>query len=277
MKTKEELFNLVKRGARNRSTSATLMNRISSRSHAILQIILEERRMEIHSGIKRKRHKRALFTVVDLAGSERLAKSRSTDIRLEEAKSINKSISALGNCINALASTKQVKHVPFRDSKLTRVLTNSLSGNAQTTLVACISPSLVQYDESLLTLLFACRASGMAMHAVINEEVLIKQRPKTPDLKVESELARKNALLETENESLYKELAELKKGVRGTARSLAGVNKSFSELSQNTNKASSDKTENNNLEVQQASQLIKKMMEVIKRLQSKIAEKVLIQ
>ena len=84
------------------------MNRISSRSHAILQIVLEERRMETSAGIKLKRYKRALFTVVDLAGSERLAKSRSSDLRLEEAKSINKSISALGNCINALADRKSV-------------------------------------------------------------------------------------------------------------------------------------------------------------------------
>lgn len=252
------------------------MNRISSRSHAILQIVLEERRVEIASGAKRRRHKRALYTVVDLAGSERLAKSRSTDVRLEEAKSINKSISALGNCINALASTKQFKHVPFRDSKLTRVLTNSLSGNAQTTLVACISPSAAQYDESLLTLLFACRASGMAMHAVINEEILVKQRPKTPDLRAECELARRNARLESENESLCKELAELRKGQesRATARSLVGRNKSFLEL---TNKTSSDKTEGSSkedTELQQASQLIKKMMEVIRRLQNKIAEKV---
>ena len=259
------------------------MNRISSRSHAILQIVLEERRMETSAGIKLKRYKRALFTVVDLAGSERLAKSRSSDLRLEEAKSINKSISALGNCINALASNRQFKHVPFRDSKLTRVLTNSLSGNAKITLVACISPSLAQYDESLLTLLFACRASGMVVHAVINEEVMIKQRSRTPDLQG-SELAKKNAILETENETLYRELAELKKAeaLRGTAKSLAERNQSFLELTQNTNKISmgkiTDKSElskeDSERELQQASQLIKKMMEVVGRLQNKISEKV---
>lgn len=92
---------------------------------------------------------------MDLAGSERLSKTGSEGLRLEEAKNINKSISALGNCISALASGKSKSHIPFRDSKLTRLLTDSLGGNSRTSLVACVSPSLVHFDETYSTLLFA--------------------------------------------------------------------------------------------------------------------------
>lgn len=143
---------------------------------------------------------------MDLAGSERLSKSKSTDARLEEAKSINKSISALGNCINALVDPKQRSHVPFRDSKLTRVLTNSLSGNAKTTLVACISPSAAQYDESLLTLLFAYRATSVLTHAAVNDEIMFQRRMVVDEDPV---LTKRNAQLEASNQALQQQLSDI--------------------------------------------------------------------
>ena len=155
-----------------------------------------------------------MLTIVDLAGSERLSRSKSVNTRLEEAKAINKSISALGNCISALINGKQSKHVPYRDSKLTRILTSSLGGNAKSTLVACISPSLIQFDETLATLLFACGASKVSAHAVINEEVKIQsknqQMNNTIDLTDnQREISRKNDLLKTENIKLKAALQEL--------------------------------------------------------------------
>ena len=131
IKSKEELLNIIKRGARFRSTNSTTMNRNSSRSHAILQIFVEQRWTETS---KRRRHRKALMTVVDLAGSERVSKSGSEGTRLAEAKAINKAISALGNCIVALSkqTSRKKNFVPFRDSKLTRILTESLSGNSKT-------------------------------------------------------------------------------------------------------------------------------------------------
>lgn len=124
------------------------MNKTSSRSHAILQVFVEQRWVETGSEnmnddiradtsqkpIKKRHHRKALLTIVDLAGSERVSKSGSEGARLAEAKNINKAISALGNCISALAKRRNNKntYVPFRDSKLTRILTESLSGNIKT-------------------------------------------------------------------------------------------------------------------------------------------------
>jgi hypothetical protein len=124
--------------------------------------------------VKKRHYRKALLTVVDLAGSERLSKTGSEGARLQEAKNINKSIAALSNCISALASDKSLSHVPFRDSKLTRLLTESLGGNCKTTICACISPSLVHYEESYSTLLFATRAMSVRTFVTSNEKVEYK-------------------------------------------------------------------------------------------------------
>ncbi len=162
-----------------------------------------------------------MLTIVDLAGSERLSRSRSEAQRLEEAKAINKSISALGNCINALIYPKKHKHVPYRDSKLTRILTESLGGNSKTTLIACISPSAIQFDETLSTLLFANGATNISTFAIVNEEVKIQTRRKYTDeglsasmLEDKQDLAKRNALLETENTNLKNTLKKLWSGNR---------------------------------------------------------------
>mmetsp|Transcript_8573 Transcript_8573/g.7908 ORF Transcript_8573/g.7908 Transcript_8573/m.7908 type:complete len:115 (+) Transcript_8573:285-629(+) len=95
-------------------------------------------------------------------------------MRLQEAKNINKSIAALSNCIFALASEKSLQHIPFRDSKLTRLLTESLGGNCKTSICACISPSLLHYEESYSTLLFATRAMSVRTHVIMNEKIEYK-------------------------------------------------------------------------------------------------------
>jgi hypothetical protein len=130
---------LIKYGSKFRITGATSMNKASSRSHAIIQIMIEQKWIESEGHIvlnnktgstipqiKKRRYKKGLLTIVDLAGSERISKSGSEGLRLEEAKKINLSISSLGNCINALANNVNMQHVPFRESKLTRILTECL-------------------------------------------------------------------------------------------------------------------------------------------------------
>ncbi len=109
------------------------MNKTSSRSHAILQIMVEQKWIESEkiedsekSPIKKRHYKKGLLTIVDLAGSERISKSGSEGLRLEEAKKINTSVSALSSCISSLANNANLQHVPFRDSKLTRILTECL-------------------------------------------------------------------------------------------------------------------------------------------------------
>ena len=103
-----------------------------------------------------------------------MSKTGSEGLRLQEAKNINKSIAALSNCVSALASNKPLNFVPFRDSKLTRLLTESLGGNCKTTICACISPSLIHYDESYSTLLFAARAMSVRTRVNKNEKVEFK-------------------------------------------------------------------------------------------------------
>lgn len=95
-------------------------------------------------------------------------------MRLKEAQNINKSIASLSNCISVLASDKNLNHVPFRDSKLTRLLTDSLGGNSKTTICACIGPSLENYEETYSTLLFATRAMSVRTFVKMNEKIEYK-------------------------------------------------------------------------------------------------------
>merc|ERR1711931_217782 len=111
----------------------------------------------------------AKLNLVDLAGSERQAKTGATGERLREATKINLSLSALGNVISALVDGKS-KHIPYRDSKLTRLLQDSLGGNTKTMMVACLSPADNNYDETLSTLRYANRAKNIKNKPKINED-----------------------------------------------------------------------------------------------------------
>ncbi|XP_013396997.1 kinesin-like protein KIF17 [Lingula anatina] len=157
---------VMERGWKNRSTGATLMNADSSRSHSIFTINLEMCEPD-DSG---EEHIRAgKLNLVDLAGSERQAKTGATGDRLKEATKINLSLSALGNVISALVDGKS-KHIPYRDSKLTRLLQDSLGGNTKTLMVACLSPADNNYDETLSTLRYANRAKNIKNKPKINED-----------------------------------------------------------------------------------------------------------
>ena len=150
------------------------MNDVSSRSHAIFIIILEQMRKETsypdQQGSK-KQVKVGKLNLVDLAGSERVMVTGATGKRLEESKSINKSLSTLGNVITALTAPKGRSHIPYRDSKLTRILEDSLGGNCKTTMMAMISPSNDAFNESLSTLKFATRAKKIKNKARVNEDL----------------------------------------------------------------------------------------------------------
>eukprot|EP00911_Craspedida_sp_UC1_P002809 UC1_evm1s2054 len=161
----QELTKLMADGTRNRSTGATLMNADSSRSHSIFTVRVET--SEEVEGDTRIRA--AKLNLVDLAGSERQSKTGASGTRLKEATKINLSLSALGNVISALVDGK-AKHIPYRDSKLTRLLQDSLGGNTKTLMVAAISPADNNYDETLSTLRYANRAKNIQNRAVINED-----------------------------------------------------------------------------------------------------------
>ena len=113
----------------------------------------------------------SMLYLVDLAGSERVKKSQVSAHRLDEAKKINFSLAALGNCIHALTDQKLKSHVPFRDSKLTRILSDSLGGNSKTALVVTIGPSKDNVEESVMSLQFAQRAMKVENAPVINKKI----------------------------------------------------------------------------------------------------------
>ncbi|XP_062962373.1 kinesin-like protein KIF17 isoform X2 [Cynocephalus volans] len=157
---------IMETGWKNRSVGYTLMNKDSSRSHSIFTISIEICAVDERG----KDHLRAgKLNLVDLAGSERQSKTGATGERLKEATKINLSLSALGNVISALVDGR-CKHIPFRDSKLTRLLQDSLGGNTKTLMVACLSPADNNYDETLSTLRYANRAKNIKNKPRINED-----------------------------------------------------------------------------------------------------------
>ncbi|XP_059099398.1 osmotic avoidance abnormal protein 3-like isoform X5 [Tigriopus californicus] len=157
---------LMDQGWKNRATGETKMNAESSRSHSIFTINIE---MMDTSGSGEQHIRKGKLNLVDLAGSERQAKTEATGARLKEATKINLSLSALGNVISALVDGKS-KHIPYRDSKLTRLLQDSLGGNTKTLMVACLSPADNNYDETLSTLRYANRAKNIKNKPKINED-----------------------------------------------------------------------------------------------------------
>ncbi|CAL6080494.1 Kinesin-7 [Hexamita inflata] len=153
----EELQKLIKAGNERRTVSETSLNEFSSRSHSILRLVLEQGdQLNLPTKKGFKMTKQTSFTLVDLAGSERLQKTNAEGHKLKEANSINQSLMTLGLVINQLA-TKQA-FVNYRDSKLTRLLQNSLGGNAITFIIGCISPASIHIEESLSTMRFCQRA-----------------------------------------------------------------------------------------------------------------------
>ncbi|XP_025086308.1 kinesin-like protein KIF17 isoform X2 [Pomacea canaliculata] len=183
----KECERVMNQGWSNRATGATLMNADSSRSHSIFSIHMEM----ITNDEEGKEHIRVgKLNLVDLAGSERQAKTGATGDRLKEATKINLSLSALGNVISALVDGKS-KHIPYRDSKLTRLLQDSLGGNTKTLMVACLSPADNNYEETLSTLRYANRAKNIKNKPKINED------PKDALLRqYQEEIAKLKAMLE---------------------------------------------------------------------------------
>ena len=173
----EECYAVFHSGEINRNTESTRMNAHSSRSHAIL-ILRIENSIKVTDKTKVKNIKQttdriitcSYLYLVDLAGSERVKKTGATDMRLEEAKKINVSLLALGNVISALSDNKS-SHISYRDSKLTRLLQESLGGNSKTSLIVTVSPSDYNRDETISSLFFASRAMKVENKPKVNKSV----------------------------------------------------------------------------------------------------------
>lgn len=160
-------------GTANRKTASTNMNQDSSRSHSLFTIYIETG--EDVDG--EQRIKAGKLNLVDLAGSERSSKTGATGQTLKEGIKINLSLTALGNVISTLVDGKST-HVPYRDSKLTRLLQDSLGGNTKTVMIAALSPADYNYEETFSTLRYAARAKAIKNKPKVNEDpkdALLKQ------------------------------------------------------------------------------------------------------
>lgn len=169
-----EIEKRMEQGTASRTVASTNMNATSSRAHTVVTITFDQIEKKNNSETK----KSSVLNLVDLAGSERADSTGATGDRLKEGANINKSLSALGNVISALADQSSGKKknvvIPYRDSVLTKLLQNALGGNSKTIMIAALSPADINYDETLSTLRYADRAKQIKNRAVVNENPMDK-------------------------------------------------------------------------------------------------------
>ncbi|KAF9800403.1 hypothetical protein SFRURICE_016793 [Spodoptera frugiperda] len=251
----QEALGALRAGALARTTAATNMNSSSSRSHAVFTLLLRQRRLapDQDTSVDREADSEApeqyetltaKFHFVDLAGSERLKRTGATGERAKEGISINCGLLALGNVISALGDrSRKVLHVPYRDSKLTRLLQDSLGGNSNTVMIACVSPSDRDFMETLNTLKYANRARNIKNRCVVNQDLTSRTihqlRQEVARLQLElaeykqgkrvisengeegwSDVVQENAILTGEVESLRRRV----KAMQGTIEQLSARN-----------------------------------------------------
>jgi kinesin family member 18/19 len=200
-----EVMAMLRVGNKNRTKEPTEANEVSSRSHAVFQISVEVTPNNGGEVLSSK------LSLIDLAGSERAAFTGNKGIRMIEGANINKSLLALGNCINALSESADKRgnnFIPYRDSKLTRLLKDSLGGNCRTVMIANISPAVICYEDTLNTLKYANRAKQIKMTVTKNTHDaaahISNYATIISSLKKENEELKKKALVSKKSNSIQK-------------------------------------------------------------------------
>ena len=260
VKNREEMIEVLEHGTSLRATAETGMNKRSSRSHAIFTITVEQRKLRPDKPAKRMivnddgeeieedddeddeeedyaldDYLCAKMHLVDLAGSERAKRTKAEGERLQEGININKGLLALGNVISALSDNKP--HVPYRDSKLTRMLQDSLGGNSKTVMIACVSPADVNLEESLNTLRYAHRARSIKNKPVVNRDPTARRiadlQQQLAKAKGENKELRKRLGLTVEDEVAYLaddgSSAELTQALRKSEARVAALKRELME------------------------------------------------
>lgn len=235
VRTPTEVLQFLSAGKKRLVFAETKMNRTSSRSHAVLQMLIERTLKEEYEGITEEEKKttnpdssmdeefsldlnsfgkdviiRGKLYICDLAGSERIKRTGASGDRLSEAQHINSSLLELGNVIQALAD-KKTKHVPFRNSVLTRLLQESLGGNCKTSLIVCVSPSIRDSQETKCTLNFGSRAMKVTNTAYVNMEVDYKSLSDQLLKQLEAKESEIHKMKQTCDETVQRECADLVK------------------------------------------------------------------
>ncbi|KAH1203964.1 Kinesin-like protein KIN-7N [Glycine max] len=215
----EQVLNLIKAGEVNRHFGETNMNVRSSRSHTIFRMVIESKAKDSNSSNDCSINdvvRVSVLNLVDLAGSERIAKTGADGVRLKEGKYINKSLMVLGNVINKLSEgSKQRGHIPYRDSKLTRILQPALGGNAKTSIICTIAPEEVEalisihIEETRGTLQFASRAKRITNCVQVNEVRILTEAALLKRQQLEIEELRKK-LQGSHAEVLEQEILKLR-------------------------------------------------------------------
>ena len=206
--SQEELLGIMSAGAMNRAVAATGMNEGSSRSHSVFTITISQRDVTTAST------KSGKLVLVDLAGSEMVRKTNASGQQLEEAKTINKSLSALGQVIMALTDDKAT-HIPYRDSKLTRILQDSLGGNSRTVLIVACSPSSYNAPETVSTMRFGMRAKSITNKVKVNQTRSVEE--------LEDLLARAERAIDAQQAHIMTLSVQLQQAMEGGGGAVAGV------------------------------------------------------
>ncbi|GAA97376.1 uncharacterized protein L969DRAFT_94433 [Mixia osmundae IAM 14324] len=239
----QEVIEMIHQGNSMRTVSPTEANAVSSRSHAVLSVNIRQRP---RTADLTEEINMATLSVIDLAGSERASVTQNKGQRLLEGANINRSLLALGSCINALCDPRARAHVPFRDSKLTRLLKHSLGGNCRTVMVVCVSPSSHHFDETYNTLQYANRAKDIKTK--VSRNVISVDRHVSQYVRVIYELRQELAALKADGKAVSAKHIAVDQQARAKAMkevtdAVSRMRSSWDDLSRKVKTAASAKAE----------------------------------